>query len=165
MFQKYGQQYSRVQMGSERERQINAQLKNLEKIETKAGFDLERLKQNIMSQGRADYKMKQSINYRNNYMKEMEKYKNYDNYELLKKKMDSISNPIRFFDFMSQNELTQDLTYQSDQVLSQEEFNMYLNDLGIETEDVFVTDEMEHEYILNELDVAEYNENKYKKIK
>lgn len=163
MFLKNGEKYSRVQMGSEREKEINRQLKNLKQLETTQGFDFYMTKQRIMNQGRSDYKMKQSINYRNNYIQEMKKYRNYDNYELLEKKMNQITNPIAFFELMSANELTQDLTYQSDEVLSQEEFNKFLNDLGIETEDVFVTDEMEHDYILNELDVADYNENKIKR--
>lgn len=147
-------------MGSEREREIKAQIKNLQEIETTEGWDFFLTKSRITKQGRADYKMRQAINYRNNYMKEMEKYKNYDNYELLKKKMESITNPIRFFEFMSANELTQDLTYQSDQVLSQEEFNLFLNDLGIETEDEIIDYETEKQHILNEMDVGEYNENK-----
>ena len=80
--------------------------------------------------------MKHAIQYRENYMKDLEKYSNYENFELLKQKLDSIKNPLEFYKFMSANELTEDLTYQSNQVLSQEGFNSYLNDLGIETGDI-----------------------------
>lgn len=145
-------------MGSQREKEILAQIKNLDKIESTSGYDFYLTKQRIMTQGRSDYKMKQAINYRNNYIQEMKKYRNYENYEKLEKKMNSITNPLSFFELMSANELTQDLTYQSDEVLSQEEFNMYLNDLGIETEDEILTYEDEKNRILNEMEVADKNQ-------
>ena len=149
-------------MGSQRKRELEAQIKNLQEIETTKGYDFFLTKQRILNQGRSDYKMKQAINYRNNYIQEMKKYRNYENYELLEKKMNSLTNPLSFFEFMSANELTQDLTYQSDEVLSQEQFNMFLNDLGIETEDELIDYDQEKQRILNELEVAEYNENKNK---
>lgn len=145
-------------MGSQREKEILAQIKNLDKIESTSGYDFYLTKQRIMTQGRSDYKMKQAINYRNNYIQEMKKYRNYENYEKLEKKMNAVTNPLSFFELMSANELTQDLTYQSDEVLSQEEFNMYLNDLGIETEDEILTYEDEKNRILNELEVADKNQ-------
>ena len=62
----------------------------------------------------------------------MKKYSHFDNYDKLMKKLNSFSNPVSFFNFVSENELTGDLTYQSDEVYSQEAFNRFVQDFGIE---------------------------------
>lgn len=98
--------FSRVQMGSLRAREIEAQIKNLKQIETKVGYEFNMLKRRIASQGASDYTMKKAIAFRENYLKEMEKYSHFDNYEKLMKKLRSFTNPISFFNFVSQNELT-----------------------------------------------------------
>lgn len=128
--------FSRVQMGSQREKEIKAQMKRLNKLDEKTGYDFNRLKKSIRFQGSSDYLMKKSIVYRENYINEMEKYKNYDNYERLMEKLKSITNPIKFYEFVSKNELTKDLTYQSDEFYSQIEFNKFVEDvLGEELEE------------------------------
>lgn len=127
--------YSRVQMGSVRAREIEAQIKNLRNIEKAVGVDFRNLRAKIMRQGRSDYVMKKATVFRENYLKEMEKYASYDNYEKLMNKLNSISNPVSFYNFVSQNELTGDLTYQSDEVYSQEAFNSFVQDFGIEIEE------------------------------
>lgn len=131
--------YSRVQMGSIRAREIEAQIKNLKQIETKRGYEFNALKRRIMSQGASDYTMKKAIVFRENYLNEMKKYSHFDNYDKLMKKLNSFSNPVSFFNFVSKNELTGDLTYQSDEVYSQEAFNSFVQDFGIEIEEDSVT--------------------------
>ena len=131
--------FSRVQMGSIRAREIEAQIKNLKQIETKRGYEFNALKRRIMSQGASDYTMKKAIVFRENYINEMKKYSHFDNYDKLMKKLNSISNPVSFFNFVSQNELTGDLTYQSDEVYTQEAFNSFVQDFGIEIEEDSVT--------------------------
>ena len=133
--------FSRVQMGSIRAREIEAQIKNLKQIENKKGYEFKRLKERIQNIGTSDYVMKKALVYRENYLKEMEKYSHFDNYDKLIAKLNSIQNPIAFFKFMSQNELTQDLTYQSDEYYSQQAFNGFLQDLGIEIEEDSMTNE------------------------
>lgn len=124
--------YSRIQMGSIRAREIEAQINNLKQIETKAGYMFKGLKARIMSLGASDYTMKKAIVFKENYINEMKKYSHFDNYDKLMKKLNSFSNPVSFFNFVSQNELTGDLTYQSDEVYTQEAFNRFVQDLGIE---------------------------------
>lgn len=124
--------FSRVQMGSQRAREIESQLKNLKQIENKKGYEFKRLKERIQNIGTSDYIMKKAIVYRENYVKEMEKYSHLDNYEKLVEKFNSLKNPVSFYEYMSQNELTQDLTYQSDEYFTQQAFNSFLQDLGIE---------------------------------
>lgn len=141
--------FSRVQMGSMRAREIEAQLKSFGKLETKKGFEFERLKKSIKFQGSSDYLMKKSIVFRENYINEMKKYSNFDNYEKMMKKLESITNPVKFYEFVSKNELTKDLTYNSDMFYSQAEFNRFVSDLlGEELEDTtdIVKDFMDFKY-------------------
>lgn len=126
--------YSRAQMGSTRVREIEAQLRNLKQIETKSGYEFQRLKSRIARSGVSDYTMKKAIVYMENYIKEMEKYSHFDNYEKLMLRLKAIKNPVKFFEYVSKNELTGDLTYQSDQYFSQQEFNRFVEEFGVDTQ-------------------------------
>lgn len=125
--------FSRAQMGSQRVQEIQSQIKNLRKIETLKGADFKRLRERIVSMGKSDYTYKRALQFRENYIKLMkEKYKNFENYDKFIAKLESITNPIEFFNFVSVNELTQDLTYQSDEMYSQESFNAFISQFGVE---------------------------------
>ena len=118
-------------MGSEERTDIERKLRDLGKIGKVRGKELERLKYRVLSQARDDYKMRKALIYRDNYLKEMTKYQNFEGYDLLMQKLNSIQNPLAFYEFMSQNVLAEDLTYQSDQFYTQQEFYQFLEDLGI----------------------------------
>lgn len=124
--------YSRVQMGSMRANQIQAQIRKLNKLENLKGSEFKNLKKSIKTQGTSDFSMKRAITYRENYIREMKKYSGFDNFDKFMEKLNSIKNPIDFYDFVSKNEITKDLTYQSDQYYAEQEFNLFLEDLGIE---------------------------------
>lgn len=127
--------FSFTEMGSSKVRELKAQLKNLEKFESVKGREFTRLIERLQNVGRDDYTIRKAQIYMDNYLKEMEKYKNFEGYEELMKKLTSFRNPIKFYNFMkNKNELVTDLTYQSDQYYSQEEFNMFLLDLEIYNE-------------------------------
>lgn len=98
--------FSRALMGSMRVREINAQIKNLKNIEGAVGYEFNRLRERLSRMGTSDYTMKKAIVFRENYLKEMEKYSHFDNYEKLMKKLRSFTNPVSFYNFVSQNELT-----------------------------------------------------------
>ena len=98
--------FSRVQMGSIRAREIEAQIKNLKQIENKIGYEFNQLKRRIMTQGRSDYTMKKATIFRENYLREMQKYSHFDNYDKLMNKLQSIKNPVSFYNFVSTNDLT-----------------------------------------------------------
>lgn len=127
--------FSRVQMGSIRAREIKAQLKNLKNIESKKGYEFNRLRERIRKSGTSDYTMKKAIIYRENYINELKKYSHLDNYYLLEKKFNELTNPISFYEFMSKDELTVDLTYNSDQFYTQQAFNSFLERLGIKIDE------------------------------
>ena len=65
----------------------------------------------------------------------MKKYSHFDNYEKLEKFFETYKDPDTFFEKMSVNINVQDLTYQSDMYLSQQAFNGFLQDLGIEIDE------------------------------
>lgn len=133
--------FSRVQMGSQRNREIEAKLNKIKKIESLKGYEFDRLRSQLKNWGSSDYEMKKAIVYRDNYMRELQKYSHLDNYEALMKQLKNLSNPIKFYEFMSRNELTVDLTYQSDQFYTQEAFNSFVEELGINIEIDSVTEE------------------------
>lgn len=159
--------FSRAQMGSTRVREIEAQLRNLKQIETKAGYEFQRLRSRIARMGVSDYTMKKAITYQENYIKEMEKYSHFDNYDKLMEKLKSFKNPISFYNFVSKTELTADLTYQSDEYYTQEYFNRFIEDLGIEIENDSVSafsGELEGKYTFNKINKNIFKdlENKFK---
>lgn len=118
-------------MGSRDLRMLEAQLKNLNKLESKKGWDFKTIKWRLENMGTLDYSMRKAIVFQENYNKVMEKYSNLDNYELLMNKLKSFSNPLAFYEFVKEDELALDLTLQSEQILKQEEFNGLLERLGI----------------------------------
>lgn len=119
-------------MGSERATEIQRQIKRLQDIEGRSGESLSLLKKSIRFQGASDYAMKKASIFRENYITEMQKYKGFKNYDKFMNKLESITNPIEFFDFVSKNELTQDLTYQSFEYYGEENFNKFISQFGIE---------------------------------
>lgn len=159
--------FSRAQMGSARVREIEAQLRNLKQIETKSGYEFQRLRSRIARSGVSDYTMKKAITYQENYIKEMEKYSHFDNYDKLMAKLKSFKNPISFYEFVSKTELTADLTYQSDEYYTQEYFNRFIEDLGIEIENDSVSafsGELEGKYTFNKInkDIIKDLKNRFK---
>ena len=85
--------------------------------------------------------MKRASQYKENYMKALEQMSNYDNYDLLKSKLDSIKNPEDFYDFVNQSPQLSDLfdyyeTSPEAQTYggfdnNQEAFNRALEQLGL----------------------------------
>lgn len=133
--------YSRIQMGSNEYRKLTRTLESFKNLDKLRGYEYERLKNRINFYAQSDLTMKKSITYRENYLEVMEKYSMFDNYDLLKQKLESITNPINFYNFVSATENTKDLTWQSDQTYTQEAFNEFLQDLGIEIKIDSITNE------------------------
>ena len=126
--------FTKAQMGSSRYRELARQKENLRGIELTTGYEFQMLRDRVLRRGASDYTWKKATVYKENYLKEMEKYSHFDNYDKLMKKLNSFSNPVSFYNFVSQNELTADLTYQSDEYYTQEAFNSFVESLGIKLE-------------------------------
>ena len=101
--------FSRVQMGSVRAREIEAQIKSLGKLETKTGFEFNRLKKSIRIQGASDYSMKKSIVFRENFLNELSNLsKNSKEFEGVYNYFKNITNPIDFFEKTQKSNVLQD---------------------------------------------------------
>lgn len=106
---------------------LKQRINNLKNFQNVKGFNFKLLKERAFNIGRMDYEMNRSIIYQNNYMKTLERYSHFDNYDLLINELEKYKNPIRFYNLMkTKGELTEDLTYVSDEYYTQEEFNKFV---------------------------------------
>ena len=57
-------------------------------------------------------------------------------------KLNTLNNPLEFYNFVKNDEITVDLTYVSDQIFKEQAFNSFLIRLGFDVEDT-ITNEYE----------------------
>lgn len=98
-----------IGMGDERLSEIRAIENSFEKLNQKTGSDLERLKSRIMRIGRSDYKISKDEAFRENFYKALEGISNFQNYEILKKELDKIKNPTKFYEYVRKSPVLMDL--------------------------------------------------------
>lgn len=98
-----------IGMGDERLSEIRSIESSLEKLKSKKGKDFEKLKQRIFSLGRTDYKLKKAEIFRDNFYYALEYLSSYENYGTLKKHLDRIQNPIKFFEYVSKSPILMDI--------------------------------------------------------
>lgn len=84
-------------------------IKSLGKLENSKGFSFDIIAARITSLGSYDYDMRKAETFRQNYMKVFENMSSYDNYEILKVKLDSIKNPKEFYEFVKSSPILMDL--------------------------------------------------------
>ena len=128
-------------MGEKRIQEIKSTLESFEELETKKGYEYERAKERLFNVGSFDYDLKIANVYRDNFMKALEEMKDYDNYNLLKQRLEKIKNPKEFFEFVKNSDTLSDLfLYYKDKATSQtyggfasnqDAFNHGLEELGI----------------------------------
>lgn len=98
-----------IGMGDERLSEIKAIEQSFKNLEAKTGSDLKRLKLRIFSVGRSDYKLSKDVMFRENFYKTLEGISNFQNYEVLKKELDKIKNPTKFYEFVNKSPVLMDL--------------------------------------------------------
>lgn len=128
-------------MGSSELQQIKSTLESFEKLESKTGYEYKKGRERLFNVGSFDYDLKKANIYRENFMSALEEMKDYDNYNLLKEKLDKIKNPKEFFEFVNQsNEISDLFLYYKDKATAQtyggfasnqDAFNSGLQKLGI----------------------------------
>lgn len=133
--------YSRAQMGSAEYSQILAQLRNLQKLDLKRGYEFKRLKDRLSQVGNLDYSLIKAQIYRENIMKALkESAVGYQGYDLLMKKLNRIRNSLRFYDYIQKSTALSDifLYYKEGEGLQygaftseQDRFDYALEELGI----------------------------------
>lgn len=131
-----------IGMGDERISEIEAIQQSLQNLEGKTGKSFEKTVMRIEKLGVADRGMKKAITFRENMYTALEGVSNFENYEILKKELDKIKNPHKFFEYVKQSPILMDifLWYKNPEALhygsfssNQEAFNSsLLFHLGIE---------------------------------
>lgn len=122
---------------TQEETQIRGQLNNLNKFEKLTGYDFNRFRRRVRSMGKLDYNMRKAIQYRENYMKAISNLSSYEKYPLFKKQLESIKNPIEFYNFIQKSDIMSDM------------FLWYDDNAGL-TYGAFVTNEDAFNYALAE---------------
>lgn len=98
-----------IGMGDERLSEIHAIEQSFIDLENRTGKDLKRLKTRIFSVGRSDYKLSRDELFRRNFYKALEGISNFQNYDILKKELDKIKNPTKFYEFVKKSPVLMDL--------------------------------------------------------
>lgn len=90
-------------------KRLESTLKTLKNYDKKTGQDLKYAISRIMQIGSKDYEVKLAMTFRTNFMKTFEAgLSNYENYDVFKKKLDSIKDPQEFYDYVSRSEFLMD---------------------------------------------------------
>ena len=98
-----------IGMGDERLSEIKAIENSLYSLEDRTGKDFERIKNRILSLGKSDYKITRDKQFQENFYKALEGISNFQNYDVLKKELDKIKNPSKFYDYVKQSPVLMDL--------------------------------------------------------
>lgn len=136
----YKSAYSKAQMGYEEYRNILTQLRDIGDLENRRGDSFARLKDRISRIGILDYKMLKATVYRENFMESLKIYENMRGYDILNKKLSSIKNSIKFFEYIEKSDVFSDLfVYYQDNDKNnygnfesvQDRFNYGIEELGL----------------------------------
>lgn len=98
-----------IGMGDERLSEIRAIEESFNRLETSSGADFKRLVERILKLGKSDYKMARDVQFRENFYKALEGISNFQNYDVLKKELDKIKNPSKFYDYVKKSPVLMDL--------------------------------------------------------
>lgn len=98
-----------IGMGEERLSEIHAMQQSFIDLENRVGADFKRVKERIFAVGRSDYAMAKDKKFMENFYKALEGISNFQNYDVLKKELDKIKNPTKFYDFVKKSPVLMDL--------------------------------------------------------
>ena len=117
---------------SDKQKELEVERQRLRDLFTLTGEDFTRAKNQVLRKASKDYELNRLITYKNNYMKTLEKYQNFNNYEELISYMKKLS-PKAFYDKSQSTPALDDLTLLSDQSMAQNEFNNFVEEwLGVD---------------------------------
>jgi len=98
-----------IGMGNERLSEIHAIEQSFIDLESRVGGSFKRIKDRIFAVGRSDYKVSKDELFRQNFYKALEGISNFQNYDKLKKELDKIKNPTKFYEYVKQSPILMDL--------------------------------------------------------
>lgn len=93
---------------------------SIEDLFNRTGAEFRRTKKRTESWGKSDYDLWRASIFRENYMDALEEMSSYKNYKLLKQKLESIENPIQFYNYVKRSNILSDLfLYYKDKATAQ----------------------------------------------
>lgn len=98
-----------IGMGDERLSEIKAIENSIDKLQEKTGRDFDRVKERIFTLGKSDYKLTKDKQFRDNFYKALEGVSNFKNYDVLKRELDKIKNPTKFYEYVKKSPVLMDL--------------------------------------------------------
>lgn len=98
-----------IGMGDERLSEIHAIEQSFIDLDYRKGADFKRVKERIFAVGKSDYALTKDVQFRDNFYKALEGISNFQNYDVLKKELDKIKNPTKFYDYVKQSPVLMDL--------------------------------------------------------
>ena len=118
-----------------KQKQLEGKLRDYKKLYSLTGKDFKRRAREL-GINMTELKYRRAYVFRQNYMNVMsEKYSKFENYNLFTKWANRHRNPVRFYEALPDTDYyPDDLHYQSDVTFSQEDFNGFLESLGIDIE-------------------------------
>lgn len=96
-------------MGDKEFKQLLRTKQSIEDLFNRTGWEFERTGKRAMSWGKTDYDLWRAGIYRENFMDALKQMSNYKNYSLLRDKLNSIENPIRFYEYVQKSDILSDL--------------------------------------------------------
>ena len=96
-------------MGNASIQALKGTLATIENISNKKGSEFKRIFNMIKNRARSDKDLRKAIQWRENYYNTLKSLRNFDNYDILMKKLDSMDNPIKMYEFISKSEILNDL--------------------------------------------------------
>lgn len=96
-------------MGDSEFKKLQRTGESIEDLFNRKGTEFRRTKQRTQSWGKTDYDLWRASIFRENYMNSLEQMSSYKNYKLLKDKLESIENPVQFYNYVKQSDIISDL--------------------------------------------------------
>ena len=101
-------------------KQLMRTKQSIEDLFNRLGSEFKRTAKRTLSWGKKDYDLWRASVFRENYMNALAEMSDYDNYDLLIKKLNSIENPIKFYEYIQKSDILQDLfLYYKDKATAQ----------------------------------------------
>lgn len=96
-------------IGNERMYELQRTKESIEDLFNRKGTEFRRTKERAKSWGKSDYELWRASIFRENFMNALEEMSTYKNYDLLKQKLESIKNPIQFYNYVKKSDIISDL--------------------------------------------------------
>ena len=96
-------------MGDREFRQLMRTKESIEDLLNRRGYEFQRTSARTKLWGKTDYELYRAEIFRENFMNALKEMSSYKNYKLLRKKLESIKNPIQFYNYVKQSDILNDL--------------------------------------------------------